>query len=59
MGVATAGYCVGNLNMEGNPLGGEDPSWTYPGSLASPLQARPHDIRPSALTGIRTARLQS
>ena len=38
MGVATAGYCVGNLHLEGHPLGGEDPSWTYPPSLAPPLQ---------------------
>ena len=22
MGVATAGYCVGNLHLEGHPLGG-------------------------------------
>ena len=38
MGVATAGYCVGNLHLEGHPLGGEDPSWPYPASLAPPLQ---------------------
>ena len=38
MGVATAGYCVGNLYLDGFPLPGEDPSFAYPGSLAPPLQ---------------------
>ncbi|BDA47656.1 Phosphoribosylformylglycinamidine synthase [Coccomyxa sp. Obi] len=38
MGAGTAGYCVGNLNIEGTPLPGEDPSFAYPESLASPLQ---------------------
>lgn len=38
MGAGTAGYCVGNLNIEGAPLPGEDPSFSYPESLASPLQ---------------------
>lgn len=38
MGAGTAGYCVGNLNMQGMPLPGEDASFTYPESLASPLQ---------------------
>lgn len=41
MGAGTAGYCVGNLNMEGTPLPGEDPSFVYPESLASPLQVLP------------------
>jgi phosphoribosylformylglycinamidine synthase len=35
---ATAGYCVGNLNMEGSYAPWEDPSFTYPSNLASPLQ---------------------
>lgn len=35
---ATAGYCVGNLNMEGSYSPWEDPSFTYPTNLASPLQ---------------------
>ncbi|GMH19057.1 hypothetical protein Nepgr_020898 [Nepenthes gracilis] len=35
---ATAGYCVGNLNLEGSFAPWEDPSFTYPSNLASPLQ---------------------
>ncbi|CAI9109174.1 OLC1v1008946C2 [Oldenlandia corymbosa var. corymbosa] len=35
---ATAGYCVGNLNIEGSYAPWEDPSFTYPSNLASPLQ---------------------
>lgn len=35
---ATAGYCVGNLNVEGSYAPWEDPSFTYPSNLASPLQ---------------------
>ncbi|EXB80308.1 putative phosphoribosylformylglycinamidine synthase [Morus notabilis] len=35
---STAGYCVGNLNMEGSYTPWEDPSFTYPSNLASPLQ---------------------
>ncbi|KAF3457729.1 hypothetical protein FNV43_RR02387 [Rhamnella rubrinervis] len=35
---ATAGYCVGNLNIEGAYAPWEDPSFTYPSNLASPLQ---------------------
>ncbi|GAB4854109.1 hypothetical protein Ancab_022692 [Ancistrocladus abbreviatus] len=35
---ATAGYCVGNLNMEGSFAPWEDPSFAYPSNLASPLQ---------------------
>jgi len=38
MGASTAGYCVGNLHMDGYKLPGEDPSFEYPPSLASPLQ---------------------
>ena len=38
MGAGTAGYCVGNLQLDGMPLPGEDPSFPYPESLASPLQ---------------------
>lgn len=38
MGVATAGYCVGNLYMEGWAIPGEDASFAYPASLAPPLQ---------------------
>ncbi|GMN54709.1 hypothetical protein TIFTF001_023839 [Ficus carica] len=35
---STAGYCVGNLNMEGSYALWEDPSFSYPSNLASPLQ---------------------
>ncbi|KAK2971201.1 hypothetical protein RJ640_008625 [Escallonia rubra] len=35
---STAGYCVGNLNMEGSYAPWEDSSFTYPSNLASPLQ---------------------
>lgn len=35
---STAGYCVGNLNIEGSYAPWEDPSFTYPPNLASPLQ---------------------
>ncbi|KAK7290152.1 hypothetical protein RIF29_04373 [Crotalaria pallida] len=35
---ATAGYCVGNLNAPGFYAPWEDPSFTYPPNLASPLQ---------------------
>ncbi|KAJ7964551.1 Phosphoribosylformylglycinamidine synthase [Quillaja saponaria] len=35
---ATAGYCVGNLNISGSYAPWEDPSFTYPSNLASPLQ---------------------
>ncbi|KAK3231843.1 hypothetical protein Dsin_003724 [Dipteronia sinensis] len=35
---STAGYCVGNLNIEGSYAPWEDPSFTYPSNLASPLQ---------------------
>lgn len=35
---STAGYCVGNLNMEGSYAPWEDPSFSYPSNLASPLQ---------------------
>ncbi|KAL2348743.1 hypothetical protein Fmac_002743 [Flemingia macrophylla] len=35
---ATAGYCVGNLNTAGFYAPWEDPSFTYPSNLASPLQ---------------------
>ncbi len=38
MGAGTAGYCVGNLQLDGMPLPGEDSSFPYPESLASPLQ---------------------
>ena len=38
MGVATAGYCVGNLHLEGDKLPCEDGSFEYPDSLAPPLQ---------------------
>ena len=38
MGAGTAGYCVGNLHLDGMPLPGEDLSFPYPESLASPLQ---------------------
>ncbi|GFP86367.1 probable phosphoribosylformylglycinamidine synthase chloroplastic/mitochondrial [Phtheirospermum japonicum] len=35
---STAGYCVGNLNIEGSYAPWEDPSFTYPSNLAPPLQ---------------------
>ncbi|KAF8011879.1 hypothetical protein BT93_I0110 [Corymbia citriodora subsp. variegata] len=35
---ATAGYCVGNLNLEGSYAPWEDMSFSYPSNLASPLQ---------------------
>ncbi|KAK6929392.1 hypothetical protein RJ641_005597 [Dillenia turbinata] len=35
---ATAGYCVGNLNIEGSYAPWDDPSFVYPTNLASPLQ---------------------
>ncbi|TKY47451.1 phosphoribosylformylglycinamidine synthase [Spatholobus suberectus] len=35
---ATAGYCVGNLNTPGFYAPWEDPSFSYPSNLASPLQ---------------------
>lgn len=35
---STAGYCVGNLNIEGSYAPWEDPSFAYPLNLASPLQ---------------------
>ena len=38
MGASTAGYCVGNLLVEGYEAAWEDSSEPYPESLASPLQ---------------------
>lgn len=38
MGAGTAGYCVGNLHMDGNTLPHEDPDFVYPDNLAPPLQ---------------------
>lgn len=38
MGAATAGYCVGNLQIEGYPLAWEDGEFKYPANLAPPLQ---------------------
>ncbi|GAV70335.1 AIRS domain-containing protein/AIRS_C domain-containing protein/GATase_5 domain-containing protein [Cephalotus follicularis] len=35
---STAGYCVGNLNIEGSYAPWEDASFNYPSNLASPLQ---------------------
>ncbi|KAJ0790572.1 putative phosphoribosylformylglycinamidine synthase [Helianthus annuus] len=35
---STAGYCVGNLNIEGSYAPWEDASFEYPSHLASPLQ---------------------
>eukprot|EP00252_Welwitschia_mirabilis_P005660 TRINITY_DN16170_c0_g1_i1.p1 TRINITY_DN16170_c0_g1~~TRINITY_DN16170_c0_g1_i1.p1 ORF type:complete len:1431 (+),score=331.63 TRINITY_DN16170_c0_g1_i1:331-4623(+) len=35
---ATAGYCVGNLQIEGSFAPWEDPTFSYPQNLASPLQ---------------------
>ncbi|KAI7838801.1 hypothetical protein COHA_007416 [Chlorella ohadii] len=38
MGAATAGYCTGNLHIDGYELPWEDKSFEYPASLAPPLQ---------------------
>ena len=38
MGAATAGYCVGNLHLDGYSLPWEDPAFVYPANLASPQQ---------------------
>jgi len=38
MTAATAGYCVGNLNMEGYKQPWENDDFKYPPTLASPLQ---------------------
>ena len=38
MGAATAGYCVGNLQIDGFTHPWEDQSATYPSNLASPIQ---------------------
>jgi len=35
---ATAGYCVGNLNLRDFQIPGEDNSFEYPSNLASPIQ---------------------
>lgn len=35
---ATAGYCTGNLLLEGAPLPWEDPHFVYPENLAHPSQ---------------------
>ncbi|KAL5554538.1 hypothetical protein UlMin_041939 [Ulmus minor] len=35
---STAGYCVGNLNIEGFCAPWENPSFLYPSNLASPLE---------------------
>lgn len=37
VGVATAGYSVGNLHIPDFPLPWEDPTFEYPNNLASPL----------------------
>ncbi len=34
----TAGYCVGNLNILGYSIPGEDSAFVYPSNLASPIQ---------------------
>ncbi len=36
----TAAYCVGNLQIPGDPQPWEDPSFSYPDNLASPLDNR-------------------
>ena len=40
MGAGTAGYCVGNLQLDDMPLPGEDADFSYPLTLASPLQVQ-------------------
>ena len=41
MGAGLAGYCVGNLRLDGARAPWEDPAFAYPDSLASPLQVLP------------------
>ncbi|GLC44010.1 hypothetical protein PLESTB_000219600 [Pleodorina starrii] len=38
MGAGTAGYCVGNLRLDGYPQPHEDASFVYPDNLAPPQQ---------------------
>eukprot|EP00775_Hariotina_reticulata_P008987 gene8987-9160_t len=38
MGAGTAGYCVGNLQLDGQTLPHEDPNFVYPDNLATPQQ---------------------
>jgi len=38
MGAGTAGYCTGNLRMDGYEMPWEDKDFVYPENLASPLQ---------------------
>lgn len=38
MGAGTAGYCVGNLRLDGYVQSWEDPAFQYPDNLASPEQ---------------------
>ncbi|WIA34688.1 hypothetical protein OEZ86_013001 [Tetradesmus obliquus] len=38
MGAGTAGYCVGNLHLDGATLPHEDPDFVYPDNLAPPQQ---------------------
>ena len=38
MGAGTAGYCVGNLRLDGYTQPWEDTSFAYPPSLAPPEQ---------------------
>ncbi|PNH02126.1 putative phosphoribosylformylglycinamidine synthase, chloroplastic/mitochondrial [Tetrabaena socialis] len=38
MGAGTAGYCVGNLRLDGYTLPHENPSFAYPDNLAPPQQ---------------------
>ncbi|CAG9463945.1 unnamed protein product [Pedinophyceae sp. YPF-701] len=38
MGAATAGYCVGNMRIDGYTQPWEDTNFQYPDTLASPLQ---------------------
>ncbi|KAF6151385.1 hypothetical protein GIB67_012245 [Kingdonia uniflora] len=38
VGASTAGYCVGNLQIEGSYAPWEDSTFKYPSNLASPLQ---------------------
>jgi hypothetical protein len=40
MGAGTAGYCVGNLLLDGARLPGEDAAFVYPDNLAPPQQVR-------------------
>jgi phosphoribosylformylglycinamidine (FGAM) synthase-like enzyme len=50
---STAGYCVGNLQIEGNTAPWEDTDFVYPPNLAPPLQVyRPSYPFQGGLSGV-------